>query len=125
MRKIIGNCIGHNLTKFPKTLDFICTTCATRKLILRSSPLKIHTEPLKFLERIHGDICDPIEPISGPFKYFMVLINASTRCSLVCVLSTQNQAFAKIMAQVIRLKANFPKHRIQYIRLDNATEFSS
>jgi hypothetical protein len=29
------------------------------------------------------------------------------------------------MAQVIRLKANFPEHRIQSIQLDNAVEFSS
>jgi hypothetical protein len=43
MKKIIGNCIGHNLTKFPNTSDFTCTTCATEKLILRPSPLKIHT----------------------------------------------------------------------------------
>jgi hypothetical protein len=59
MRKIIGNCTGHNLNKFLKTSDFICTVCATGKLIVRSSPLKIHTEPLKFLEMIHGDICGP------------------------------------------------------------------
>jgi hypothetical protein len=80
MRKITGNCIGHNLkeAKFPKTSNFICTACATGKLILRPSPLKIHREPLKFLERIHGDICGLIQPISGPFKYFMVLIDAST-----------------------------------------------
>jgi hypothetical protein len=54
MRKIIGNCIGHNLkeAKFLKTSDFICTACATGKLILKPSPLKIHIEPLKFLERI-------------------------------------------------------------------------
>jgi hypothetical protein len=43
MKKIIGNCIGHNLTKFPNTSDFTCTTCETEKLILRPSPLKIHT----------------------------------------------------------------------------------
>jgi hypothetical protein len=52
MRKIISNCTGHNLNKFPKTSDFICTAYATRKLILRPLPLKIHIEPLKFLERI-------------------------------------------------------------------------
>jgi hypothetical protein len=68
MRKIIGNCIAHNLNKFSKTSNFICTACATGKLILRPSPLKIHTEPLKFLERIHGDICGPIQPTSGPLK---------------------------------------------------------
>jgi hypothetical protein len=127
MRKITGNCIGHDLNnaKFPKSSDFICTACATGKLILRPSPLKIHAEPLKFLERIQGDICGPIQPLSGPFRYFMVLIDASTRWSHVCLLSTRNHAFAKIMAQVIRLRANYPEHRIQSIRLDNAAEFSS
>jgi hypothetical protein len=29
------------------------------------------------------------------------------------------------MTQVIRLKANFPEHRLQSVRLDNATKFSS
>jgi hypothetical protein len=54
MSKIIGNSIGHNLnsTKFPKSLDFMCTACATGKLIVRPSPLKIKVEPLKFLKRI-------------------------------------------------------------------------
>jgi hypothetical protein len=56
MRKIIGNCTCHNLAKFFKTSDFICTACAIGKLILRSSSLKMHTEPLKFFERIQGDM---------------------------------------------------------------------
>jgi transposase InsO family protein len=127
MRKITGNSIGHNLsrTNFPKSKDFICTACATGKLILRPSYLKIKAEPLKFLERIHGDICGPISPTSGLFRYFMVLIDASTRWSHVCLLSTRNRAFAKIMSQIIKLKANFPEHRINSIWMDNATEFTS
>jgi hypothetical protein len=50
MRKIIGNNIGHNLntTKFPKSLDFMCTPYATRKLVVRPSPLKIQVEPLNW-----------------------------------------------------------------------------
>jgi hypothetical protein len=80
MRKIIGNSIGHNLSaKFPKSSDFVCTTCTTGKLIVRPSHLKIKNEPLKFLERIQGDICGLIAPISRLFGYFMVLIDASTR----------------------------------------------
>jgi hypothetical protein len=43
----------------------------------------------------------------------------------VCLLSTQNHAFAKFMMQVIRLKANYPEHRLQSVRLDNVAEFSS
>jgi hypothetical protein len=127
MRKIIGNSFGHNLNsaKFPKSLDFMCTPCATEKLILRLSPVKIKVEPLKFLERIQGDICGPIKPLSRPFTYFMVLIDASMRWSHVCLLSTRNHAFAMFMTQVIRLKANYPKYRLQSVRLDNAIDFSS
>jgi hypothetical protein len=55
----------------------------------------------------------------------MVLIDASTRWSHVCLLSTRNHAFAKIMSQIIKLKANFPEHRINSIRMDNAAEFTS
>ena len=55
----------------------------------------------------------------------MVLIDASTRWSHVCLLSTRNHAFAKIMSQIIKLKAHYPEYRIQTIRMDNAAEFSS
>jgi hypothetical protein len=81
IRKIIKNAIDHNLNKakFPQSSDFVCIACATGKLILRPSYLKVKTEPLKFLERIQGDICGPIQPLSGSFRYFMVLIDASTR----------------------------------------------
>jgi hypothetical protein len=41
------------------------------------------------------------------------------------LLSTHNHAFAKVMAQLIKLKAHYPEHRIQFIRMDNAAEFSS
>jgi hypothetical protein len=69
---------------------------------VRPSPPKIKTEPLKYLERIQGDVCGPIASNSRPFKYFMVLINTSTRWSHVCLLSTRNHAFAKIMSQIIK-----------------------
>jgi hypothetical protein len=127
MRKITSNSIGHNLheSKFPQSSNFVCTSCATGKLILRPSQLKIQAEPLQFLERIQGDICGPIQPLSGSFRYFMVLIDASTRWSHVCLLSTRNHAFAKIMREVIKLQAHYPESRIKSIRMDNAAEFSS
>jgi hypothetical protein len=127
MRKITCNSIGHDLptTNFPKSKDFICTACATGKMILRPSHLKIKAEPLKFIERIQGDICGPITPTSGSFRYFMVLIDASTRWSYVCLLSTRNHEFAKIMSQIIKLKGKFHEHQINTIRMDNVAEFTS
>jgi hypothetical protein len=127
MQKIIGNCTNHDLkdVKFSKSDDFVYTSCAMGKLILQSSPLKIHAEPLRFLEHIQGDICAPIQSLCSSFRYFIVLIDASTRWSHVCLLSTRNHALTKFMMQVIRLKANYPEYRIKSIRMDNAADFLS
>jgi hypothetical protein len=99
MEKIIRNCTGQDLkdVKILKSNDFVCISYAMGKLILQPSPLKISAEPLRFLERIQEDICVPIQPLCDPFRYFMILIDTSTRWSYVCLLSTRNHAFAKIM----------------------------
>ena len=55
----------------------------------------------------------------------MVLIDALTRWSYVSLLSTRNLAFAKLLAQIIKLRAQFPDYQIKSIRLNNASEFTS
>ena len=55
----------------------------------------------------------------------MVLIDASTRLSHVCLLSTRNVAFARLLAQIIRLRAQFHDYPIRKICLDNTNEFTS
>ena len=53
----------------------------------------------------------------------MVLIDASTRWSHVCLLSTRNLAFARLLAQIIKLRAQFSDYTIKTVRFDNAGEF--
>jgi hypothetical protein len=55
----------------------------------------------------------------------MVLIDASTRWSHASLLSTRNVAFARLLAQIIRLHAQFPNFPIKKICLDNATKYTS
>jgi transposase InsO family protein len=55
----------------------------------------------------------------------MVLIDASTRWSHVGLLSTRNHTFTRFIAQIIKLKAQYPDSPIKSIRMDNAAEFSS
>ena len=43
----------------------------------------------------------------------------------MCLLSSRNLAFTKLLAQIIRLRAQFPDYPIKTIRLDNAGEFTS
>ena len=78
-----------------------------------------------FLECIQGDISGPIHLSCRPFKYFMVLIDALSKWSHVYLLSTQNVAFARLLAQIIKLWAQFPDYTIRKVTLDNAGEFSS
>jgi hypothetical protein len=127
MRRIIENSHGHPLKnqKILSPSDYPCSACSKGKLIIRPSLSKIDVESPPFLERIQGDICGPIHPSCGPFRYFMVLIDASTRWSHVCLLSTRNVAFARLLTQIIRLWAQFPDYPIKKIRLDNAGQFIS
>ena len=55
----------------------------------------------------------------------MVLVDALTRCSYVHLMSTRNAAFAKLLAQIIKLRAHHPDYLIKSIGLDNAEEFMS
>ena len=55
----------------------------------------------------------------------MVLIYASTRLLHVCLLSTRNVVFARLLEQMTKLRAQFPDYPIKTIRLDNAGEFTS
>ena len=127
LRRILHQSNGHSLTNghISSHNHYNCIACTQGKLITRPSSLKVDSDPPQFLERIQGDICGPIDPPSGPFRYFMVLVDASTRWSHVCLLSTRNLALARLLAQIIKLRAHFPDHPIKTIRLDNAGEFSS
>ena len=55
----------------------------------------------------------------------MVLIDASTRWSHACLLFTRNVAFTRLLAQIIRLREQFPDFSIKKIHLDNTAEYTS
>ena len=116
-RWIIENSHGHPL-KNQKILlpsDYPCSACSQGILIIKPSPSKIVVECPSSLETIQGDICGPIHPHCGPFRYFMALINASTKWSCMCLLSTRNVAFARLLAQIIKLGAQLPDYPIKKI----------
>ena len=122
MRRIIENSHGHPLKnqKILLSSNYPCTTCSQGKLIVRSSHTKVLIEFLTFLERIQVDICGPIYPPCGPFRYLMVLIDASSRWSHVYLLSTRNVAFAKLLA-LVKLLAQIIIHKVTstFSRLSN------
>ena len=105
--------------------DYNCEACSQGKLIIKPSITKVDLESPLFLQIIQGDIYGPIQSPIGPFRYFMVLVDASCRWSHVCLLSTRNVTFARLLAQIIKLRAQFPDYPIKGIRMDSAGEFTS
>ncbi|KAK6131094.1 hypothetical protein DH2020_035170 [Rehmannia glutinosa] len=115
MRMIIEHTNGHPLkgTKRLISKHYLCESCSQGKHITRPSMEKVGYESPSFLQCIHGDICGTIHPASGPFRYFMVLIDASCRWSHICLLYTRNIAFARLLVQIIKLRSYFPDYPIK------------
>jgi len=100
MRWIIENshgCLLKNL-KIPLPSESSCTTCSQGKLIIKLSPSMIVIKASYFLEKIQRDICGSIHLSCRHFRYFMVLIDDSSKWSHVCLLSSRNIAFARLIA---------------------------
>ena len=66
MRRIILNSRGHLLKNTNVLLSKDYSPSMT----------KVDLESPSLLQRIQGDICGPIHLASGPFRYFMVLVDA-------------------------------------------------
>lgn len=67
----------------------------------------------------------PDRPPSGPFCFFLVMICASSKWSQVSLVSTQNLVFSRILAHILKLKAQCLDHPIRILRVDNAGKFTS
>ena len=105
MCQIIEHSHEHPLKnqKILSSNEYSYVACSQGKLIIIPSFTKVISESPVFLESIHGEICGSIHPPCGPFHYFMILIDVSTGWSHVCLLFTRNVAFARLLAQIIRL----------------------
>lgn len=58
------------------------------------------------------------------FKYFMALIDVSTRRPHVCLISTCNMTLARLLAQIILITSMISDYAIKTFRLDNIGEFT-
>jgi transposase InsO family protein len=103
----------------------VCGACAQGKMIQRPLRWKLPTELPPRLHRLHGDICGPIIPASGPFRYFMVLVDAAGIHFEVSLLSTRNIVFSKLLAMLIKFRTHHPDFLVKTLRMDNAGEFKS
>jgi transposase InsO family protein len=124
-RRMIPILSGHEVCQGDANKVGVCSACAQGKMINRPSRWKLPTELPPRLHRLHGDICGPITPASGPFRYFMVLVDAAGIHFEVSLLSTRNIVFAKLLAMFIKFRTHNPDFPMKTLRMDNAAEFKS
>ena len=116
---------GHNLTASDAGKTKECIACIQGKLIKRPSLWILPNELPPPLHKIHGDVCGPINPLSGAFRYYFVLADASGNHLEVSLLPTRNMVFPRALAILLRYKNHFPNSPVKHLRLDNAKEFRS
>lgn len=87
--------------------------------MVRQPPFKVGHEYPLFSQRIQGDIRDQSIHLVDHFVIFIILIDASKRWTQVCLLSTSNIIFARLIAQIIRLRAQFPYYPIKTMRVNS------
>jgi hypothetical protein len=117
--------LGHNLNSLDAHKVHECIACIQGKLSKKPSRWQLLSELPPPLYRIHDDVCGPINPPSGAFRCFFVLIDASSSHLEVSLLPTRNMLFPKLLAILIRYWNHFPDFPIKYLRMNNAQEFCS
>jgi hypothetical protein len=125
IRRIIGKVLDLPLTSKQIDITARCAPCIQGKFSTAPSNSTTLYEQPKFLQRIHMDICGPISPSCGPFRYFQVFVDASGTFKCAKLLSTRNKAFSNALTTLIQLKTAFPDNPVQSLRCDNAAEYTS
>ena len=124
-RRMLPLTLGHNLSTSDVHKVQDCITCIHGKFSKKPSRWQLPSELPPPLYRIHGDICSPINPPSGAFRYLFVLIDALGNHLEVALLPIRNMVFPKILVILIRYRNHFPDYLIKHLRMDNTMEFRS
>jgi hypothetical protein len=124
-KRIIRYSIGIPDDVKPSTMKKHCLACSHGNMITHPSISKIVYTIPKFLEQLNADVCGPIKPASGPFRFFLAIGDSLSKWSQISLLSTRNLVFARILANVMKLREQFPNNPIQTFRVDRAGEFTS
>lgn len=125
LRRMVPLLTGHTLCTSDVHMVGTCGACVQGKYSKRPSQWKLPTELPQPLQRLQGDVCGPISPPSGPFRYFLVLVDASGVHAEVSLLTTRNLVFPKLLAMLLRMRTHFPDFLVKNLRMDNALEFKS
>ena len=118
-QRMIPTLVGHTICPSDAGKISAYASCSQGKFLKQPSKWKLPSKLPAPLQQLQGDICSPITLASGPFCYFLVLVDALGCHAKVSLLNTQN-IFLKLLAMIIKIRVNIPNANIQILRMDNA-----
>lgn len=75
-----------------------CKLYALGKFVTQPHKWKLSYKLPVILQRVQGDISDHIDLLRRAFRYFLALINTSTKWSQISLLASRNLIFLKLLA---------------------------
>ena len=98
-----------------------CLICSKANIKHFPFPQKASHHATQLLEHIHSDICGPLPPCYGNYRYFILFIDCFSRFTSLFLMKTRDEAPDLFMT--FRSKAEtFTGHKIRLLRVDNAPE---
>jgi hypothetical protein len=106
-----------NLPAFD-TDDFTCDVCSLSNI--KRIPFPRQTSHRA--ERVHSDVCGPLDEGYLELKYFMLIIDDYSRYTHIYCLQTKSQVPEKFLLYKSQ-NENWHNSKIVFLRADNAPEF--
>ena len=98
-----------------------CAICARANIKRSPFPQKASHRATRLLERIHCDICGPLPPCYGSYRYFILFICCYSRYISVYFMKSRDEAYQHF-SSFRSLAENFSREHISILRVDNAPE---
>jgi Integrase core domain len=100
-----------------------CSICARANIKRTPFPESASHRATRLLQRIHCDICGPLPPCYGGYKYFILFICCYSRHISLYLMTSRDEA-PDFFHEFRTVTENFCGERISLIRADNAPELT-
>jgi hypothetical protein len=100
-----------------------CRICATANIKRSPFPQKATHRATRPLQRIHSDICGPLPPAYGSYRYFILFICCHSRYISLYLLKSREEAPQRFIDFCSAAETSL-QQKITILRVDNAPELT-
>ena len=98
-----------------------CTVCAHANIKRTPFPSKSSHRTMEILQHVHCDVCGPLPPCFGSYRYFILFICCHSRFIFLYLMKSCEEAPDHFL-HFLAVAVNFSDRRVKILRIDNAPE---